>query len=88
MSAEKYAQVRPEGPPPMTAILRLVRGARSGTSTLSAAIWSTAKRLIPRMLTGASTIWRRQRISQGFSQMNAQEVGKGLSLRIILMAPA
>jgi penicillin-binding protein 1A len=40
------------------------------------------------IITGASTIVRRQRSSQGCSHTSAQAVGKGLSLRIIFTASA
>ena len=42
----------------------------------------------PRMFTASSSRRRRQRFSQGCSQIMAQAVGSGLSLRIRLMAPA
>ena len=88
MSARKYAQVRPLGPPPMMATVRAVSTLRGGVATVSAGAASTAKRLMPRMLTGASIRVRRQRSSQGCSHTNAQAVGNGLSLRTMLTASA
>ena len=88
MSARKYAQVSPLGPPPMTATVRAVSTLRGGGATWSAGIWSTANFLIPRMLMGASMSVRRHRVSQGCSHTNAQAVGNGLSLRTMLTAPA
>ena len=42
MSARKYAQVSPLGPPPMTATVRAVSTLRDGGATVSAGAWSTA----------------------------------------------
>ena len=65
-----------------------VVSAFSGTGTVLAGALSTAIRFKPRMLMAASIILRRQRASQGCSQMRAHAVGKGLSLRMSLMASA
>ena len=42
MSARKYAQVRPLGPPPTTATRLPVAAAARGVGTRSAGAWSTA----------------------------------------------
>ena len=78
----------PEGPAPTTATRLPVAGSGAGVSTESAATVSTMYFLMPRIFTGASTIVRRQRSSQGCSHTSAQAVGKGLSLRIIFTASA
>ena len=88
MSARKYAQVSPLGPPPTTAMFRAVSTLCGGGATWSAGAWSTANRLMPRMFTGASMSVRRHRASQGCSHTNAQAVGNGLSLRTRFTAPA
>ena len=42
MSAQKYAQVKPLGPPPITATVRAVSTLRGGGATVSAEAASTA----------------------------------------------
>ncbi len=80
--------MRPEGPAPTTATRLPVAGSGRGTGTVLAGTVSTMYFFKPRMFTGASTMMRRQRSSQGCSQIMAQAVGNGLSLRIIFTAPA
>ena len=55
---------------------------------INAPALSTAKRLMPRMFRGESTMVRRQWLSQGCSHTRAHTEGKGLSLRIRRMASA
>ena len=66
----------------------LFLAARKSGRPVSAATVSTMYFFMPRIFTGASTIVRRQRSSQGCSHTSAQAVGKGLSLRIIFTASA
>ena len=65
-----------------------VEGAFSGTGTVLALALSTAIRFSPRMFTELSIMFLRQRASQGCSQIRAQAVGNGLSLRISFTASA
>ena len=70
----------------MIAMRLPVDGAQGGAATIPAL--SQAYRLMPLMFTEESSMFLRQRASQGCSQIRAQAVGKGLSRLISLTASA
>ena len=65
----------------MTATFLPVRGFALGTCTWSAGLWSTAYFFSPRMLMASSMRFRRQRSSQGCSQIMAQADKDAKSIR-------
>ena len=85
MRDKKYAQVRPPGPPPITAIFFPVLSFTFGF-LLNASAWSTAYLFIPHIFTASSTIFLLQLCSHGCSHTYPHTDGNGLSFLIISTA--